>query len=607
MEVAGEILHTAADGNGPVNALDGALRKALGAFYPVLDTRPPRGLQGAHPRRGDRDGGPHARHHRLAGRLAHLEHDGQRHEHHRGVGAGAGGLAGVRDLEVRRRAPPAGRAPLHDHQRQRAGDRAEPPTAPRERRPRRDRRRPPDPIRLERWTVTSGSQRRQPRRRRPARGGRATGRPPPRGPARSTRCSAPWTPRSPTSWAGSPVLLAYDVHALAEGPAAEGRVSVRIAPPAGRRGRPVRRPVQRRGRVREHDRGVGRGVRRGAQRDARRRRPGPGRPRRPRRRWAAVAGPGDGRRRPSSTTRPGPSTRRSGSTGRGRRRVVVPALAQRRRRAPPVGSARRPSTPRRSTAFEAAGWEERADSYGFLSPMTRRVGGTVLAARRASRRAGRCWTWAAGPGELAAAAAALGADTVGIDVAPSMVRRAALAHPSIPFRVGSFEAIPAGEGTFDAVVGQLRAQPRGTARDRARARRCGSCGPGGWLALSSWDAPRRNRLLGLMLDAVAAADAPPPPGLPAGPHQLPDRRGAAGPVRGRRVRGRRDQPHHVRGGGPRRRDAVAGRPGLRRPDPAPGHRPAARGPGGDPRGLRPAGRGPPARRTGGSRSRSRSR
>ncbi len=38
IEVDGEVLHTAADGNGPVNALDAALRKALGAFYPVLDT-----------------------------------------------------------------------------------------------------------------------------------------------------------------------------------------------------------------------------------------------------------------------------------------------------------------------------------------------------------------------------------------------------------------------------------------------------------------------------------------------------------------------------------------------------------------------------------------
>ena len=38
VEVDGELLHTAADGNGPVNALDAALRKALRAFYPVLDT-----------------------------------------------------------------------------------------------------------------------------------------------------------------------------------------------------------------------------------------------------------------------------------------------------------------------------------------------------------------------------------------------------------------------------------------------------------------------------------------------------------------------------------------------------------------------------------------
>ena len=38
VEVDGEVLHTAADGNGPVNALDAALRKALRAFYPQLDS-----------------------------------------------------------------------------------------------------------------------------------------------------------------------------------------------------------------------------------------------------------------------------------------------------------------------------------------------------------------------------------------------------------------------------------------------------------------------------------------------------------------------------------------------------------------------------------------
>jgi 2-isopropylmalate synthase len=37
IEVEGEVLHTAADGNGPVHALDRALRKALTAFYPQID------------------------------------------------------------------------------------------------------------------------------------------------------------------------------------------------------------------------------------------------------------------------------------------------------------------------------------------------------------------------------------------------------------------------------------------------------------------------------------------------------------------------------------------------------------------------------------------
>ena len=37
VQVGDEDLHTASDGNGPVNALDRALRKGLGAFYPQLD------------------------------------------------------------------------------------------------------------------------------------------------------------------------------------------------------------------------------------------------------------------------------------------------------------------------------------------------------------------------------------------------------------------------------------------------------------------------------------------------------------------------------------------------------------------------------------------
>jgi 2-isopropylmalate synthase len=36
MKVGGKFEHTAAEGNGPVNALDNALRKALEKFYPIL-------------------------------------------------------------------------------------------------------------------------------------------------------------------------------------------------------------------------------------------------------------------------------------------------------------------------------------------------------------------------------------------------------------------------------------------------------------------------------------------------------------------------------------------------------------------------------------------
>lgn len=165
--------------------------------------------------------------------------------------------------------------------------------------------------------------------------------------------------------------------------------------------------------------------------------------------------------------------------------------------------------------FEAEGWEARSSSYGFLGSITRRTVPTLLAAASAGR--GRqVLDIGCGPGDLAAAAAAAGADAAGVDVAPSMVRRAALAHPSIPFRVGSFEAIPGGDAAFDAVLGNFVlnhvGRPEVALAEAARVLR-----PGGKLALSAWDAPRRNRVLGLFLDAVEAAGAPPPAGVPAGP------------------------------------------------------------------------------------------
>ena len=61
VRVGNEHAHTVADGDGPVNALDGALRAALVTFYPHLADRPPDRLQGPHRRFDDRHRGAHAR------------------------------------------------------------------------------------------------------------------------------------------------------------------------------------------------------------------------------------------------------------------------------------------------------------------------------------------------------------------------------------------------------------------------------------------------------------------------------------------------------------------------------------------------------------------
>ena len=119
--VDGETLHTAADGNGPVNALDAALRKALRAFYPAIDDVH---LVDYKVRILDGDAATAAR-----TRVIIDSQDGARTWSTMGSdtniiaasAVGARRLPRVRDLEVRRGAAPARRATLHDGSPSRTG------------------------------------------------------------------------------------------------------------------------------------------------------------------------------------------------------------------------------------------------------------------------------------------------------------------------------------------------------------------------------------------------------------------------------------------------------------------------------------------------------
>jgi SAM-dependent methyltransferase len=168
------------------------------------------------------------------------------------------------------------------------------------------------------------------------------------------------------------------------------------------------------------------------------------------------------------------------------------------------------------SAFEAAGWEERAGTYGaFVERVTARVGGPVLDAAGVGPGT-RVLDVGTGPGWLAGRAAGRGARAVGVDRAEGMLEIARSRHPDIEFVRGDAEALPFADGSFDAAVACFLllhlARPERAAAELARV-----LVPGGRVAATVWDEPSTSRLLGVIIDAVAAAGAQPPTDLPPGP------------------------------------------------------------------------------------------
>jgi 2-polyprenyl-3-methyl-5-hydroxy-6-metoxy-1,4-benzoquinol methylase len=103
-------------------------------------------------------------------------------------------------------------------------------------------------------------------------------------------------------------------------------------------------------------------------------------------------------------------------------------------------------------AFEAAGWEARAESYHrHLGAMTAPVIEPLLDAAGVARGR-RVLDVATGPGYAAAACAVRGASVVGVDVAGAMVALARRLRPELEFRQADAERLPFGDGEFDTVT-----------------------------------------------------------------------------------------------------------------------------------------------------------
>lgn len=167
-------------------------------------------------------------------------------------------------------------------------------------------------------------------------------------------------------------------------------------------------------------------------------------------------------------------------------------------------------------AFEATGWDRQARTYGdVIGRVTSRLVDPLLDAAGVGPGR-RVLDMATGPGYAAAAAAARGAEVVAVDVAPAMVELARRLHPGLDVRRADAETLPFADADFDAAVSNFVVPHLGR-HDRAVAELVRTLRPGGCLALTTWDTPDRTRLLGVFLEAFAAAGAGTPAELPAGP------------------------------------------------------------------------------------------
>lgn len=166
-------------------------------------------------------------------------------------------------------------------------------------------------------------------------------------------------------------------------------------------------------------------------------------------------------------------------------------------------------------AFEHEGWQRAADVYeSSWERVTAGTAGALLDAARVGP-GNAVLDVCCGPGTVAGAAAARGAEARGVDLSERFVAIARRRYAGARFEVGDAEALPFADGAFDAVVSGYGIihlpRPAAALREMTRLLR-----PGGRLAVSVWGPPEPGTGLGVAFAAIQAhADLSVP--LPHGP------------------------------------------------------------------------------------------
>lgn len=156
--------------------------------------------------------------------------------------------------------------------------------------------------------------------------------------------------------------------------------------------------------------------------------------------------------------------------------------------------------------FERQRHDVLAEGYiGFFAPVTALAISPLLEAVRLGPGM-HLLDVPTGSGALAAEASRRGASVIGVDISSGMIAHARKRHAGIEFRIADVEHLPVADAVLDAVVCAFGLghfpYPEIAVAECMRTLK-----PGGRIAFTWWDASDRQRVQGLIRDAVAEVGA----------------------------------------------------------------------------------------------------